>query len=45
MKGQNDEHKQKEETLRKQIASLNEIIEATKEKYYKAKHAKKSLKQ
>jgi len=44
-KALNEEYKSKEDGFRKQIVSLNDVIEALKEKYYKAKHSNKALKQ
>jgi len=43
-KALNEEYKSKEDGFRKQIVSLNDVIEALKEKYYKAKHSNKALK-
>ena len=44
-KALNEEYKSKEDGFRKQIVNLNDVIEALKEKYYKAKHSNKTLKQ
>ncbi|EAR87516.3 kinesin motor catalytic domain protein (macronuclear) [Tetrahymena thermophila SB210] len=43
-KALNEEYKIKDEGYRKQIVSLNDVIESYKEKYYKAKHSNKALK-
>ncbi|KAL4485820.1 hypothetical protein ABPG72_012360 [Tetrahymena utriculariae] len=43
-KALNEEYKIKDEGYRKQIVSLNDVIESYKEKYYKSKHSNKALK-